>query len=98
MRQQLTPPQRKAYDQFRAGIRELLVEYEGISQQTLAQSVGATQSLVSQVLRGRVTSIQALERLARALMIRISQSDRRALQALLDESLRALRPTRKPEP
>jgi predicted transcriptional regulator len=91
MPQRLTLTQRKTYEGLRLRIQVLMTEYDGYRQDTLADSVGASQSLVSQVLRGRVTSIPILERLARVLMMHISQTDRRALRDQLEISMRVFR-------
>jgi transcriptional regulator with XRE-family HTH domain len=91
MQQRLTAAQRKAYERLRVGIRELVIEYDGLRQHTLADSIGASASWMSQVLHGRKTSVPTLERLARVLMVQISQSHRRTLRTLLEDSLRQLR-------
>ena len=87
----LTPAQRKVYEALRLRILALVTEYDGFRQHTLADSVGASQSLVSKILRGHATSVPVLERLARVMMLHISQTDRRALRAQLDAAVRVLR-------
>lgn len=87
----LTPAQRKTYEGLRQRLQALMTEYDGFRQHTLADSVGASQSLVSKVLRGHAISVPILERLARALMVHISQTDRRALRDDLESSMRILR-------
>jgi hypothetical protein len=79
----LTPEQRVAYDALRMLTAQVLTAYPTIPQGVVADAVGVKQSTITNVLKGRQTSVVTLAMIARVVMPMVSADDERRLQNIL---------------
>jgi len=83
MARRLPPAQRAAYEHLRVLTEDIITRHATVPQRVLAESVGVHQTLVSSVLKGRVTSFVTLALIARVIMPMVAANDQRALQGEL---------------
>jgi hypothetical protein len=96
MARSLTPEQRVAYDALRMLAAQVLAGYPTIPQGVVADAVGVKQSTITNVLKGRQTSVVTLAMIARVVMPMVSANDGRRLQnilTLVETFMRKPRPT-----
>ena len=96
MARSLTPEQRVAYDALRMLAAQVLAGYPTIPQGVVADAVGVKQSTITNVLKGRQTSVVTLAMIARVVMPMVSANDGRRLQKILtlvETFMRKPRPT-----
>ena len=89
----LTPAQRLAYEALRLLAQEIVSRHPSIAPRVLADAVGVQQPTVSNVLKGRMTSVVTLAQIARVVMPMVSADDQRRLG---DELARVMPIVRKP--
>ena len=96
MARSLTPEQRVAYDALRMLAAQVLAGYPTIPQGVVADAVGVKQSTITNVLKGRQTSVVTLAMIARVVVPMVSGNDGRRLQnrlTLVETFMRKPRPT-----
>ena len=76
----LTPAQRLAYEALRLLTQEIVSRHPSIAQRVLADAVGVQQSTVSNLLKGRMTSVVTLAQIARVIMPMVLDDDQRRLE------------------
>jgi len=83
MARRLPPAQRAAYEHLRVLTEDIIARHATVPQRVLAESVGVHQTMVSNVLKGRMTSFVTLALIARVIMPMVAANDQRALQGEL---------------
>ena len=92
----LTHEQRLTYEALRMLTAQVLARYPTIPQGVVADAVGVKQSTITNVLKGRQTSVVTVAMIARVVMPMVSADDERRLQnilTLVEPFMRKPRPT-----